>query len=54
MKNVFQCSFDDLVTRKKTEIKIPMSKNLINAISQMNKDVYDEFVDVIKKMEDVR
>lgn len=54
MKNVFQCSFDDLVTRKKTEIKIPMSKNLINAISQMNKDVYDEFVDVIKKMEDLK
>ena len=54
MKNVFQCSFDDLVTRKKTEIKIPMSKNLINAISQMNKVVYHEFVDVIKKMEDLK
>lgn len=32
MKKVFQCSFDDLVTKKKSQPKIPMSKNLINAI----------------------
>lgn len=54
IRNIFQCSFDELLTPKKDVIKIPMSKDLITAIGQFDKELYDEFVDVIRKMEDIK
>lgn len=52
MKNVFRCSFDDLLTEREgePEIKMPVSRNVLDAIGHMDRSVFDELVVVLRNL----